>query len=183
MYIIHVNNKITLRPIEYEHKNRLQLLANEEVMSKNVGDSMPYPYTLTDAERWISHCKSIQWSEVEWQYGIFIDWIYAWNIWRECKGLGRKKYNYYIWYRLWKEYRWQGLMSEIVLTFSDHIFSTLPCHRCYTEVFERNKWSCRVLEKSWFICEWILKDSLYYEWSRYNELLYSKINTNSITIL
>jgi len=182
MKVIIVTNNVSLQQIQFEDKERLQLLANEEIMRKNVWDSMPYPYTLADAERRINHCKEIAWTDKEWQYGIYIDSIYAGNIWRERKETWRLQYNYHIWYRIWKPYRWKGYMTEIVMTFTNHIFDTLPCHRCYSWVFWRNEWSRRVLEKVWFICEWITKESIYYEWEWHDEYLFWKINPNPIHI-
>lgn len=180
MSTILVNKNIVLQTISLEDKDRLQSLANQEVMRKNVWDNMPYPYTLTDAERWINHCKEVAWSEHEWQYGIYIDWMYAGNIWRERKEWWRKKYNYHIWYRIWEPYRWHGYMTEIVKAFTHHVFTTLPCHRCYSSVFWRNEWSKRVLEKAGFSIEWVLEEAIYYEWARYDEHLFSKINTSQI---
>ncbi len=180
MNTIHVNKNIQLQPITESDKDRLQLLANEVEMWKNVWDNMPYPYTLADEERRINHCNEIIWSDKVWQYGIYIDWIYAWNIWREHKETGRHQYNYHIWYRIWKPYWWKGYMTEIVIAFTNHIFNSLPCHRCDSRVFWRNEWSKRVLEKAWYICEWIRKEAIYYEWERHDEYLFWKINTNQL---
>lgn len=151
------------------------MLAHDPDMRKDVWDNMPYPYTIENAEQRIAHCQSLAWSEKEQQFGIFISDDYAGHIWWEAKNTGRKWFNYHFWYRLWKPYRGQWYMTQIVKIFTEYVFSTTPCHRLYTEVFAWNKASCRVLEKNWFMLEWTLHEAIFNENQRHDEFIFGKI--------
>jgi [ribosomal protein S5]-alanine N-acetyltransferase len=152
---------------------RLSAIGSDKEIAKNVGDTFPHPYTLQDAEWWVTI-----WSQKEnsRMYGIYIDDIYAWNIWREQNQTGRFFHNIHLWYRLWREYWWRWIMTSIVKECIKHIFNTISsCHRIYAKVYSRNQWSKRVLEKSWLTLESHRKESIRIEWERYDEYEYALV--------
>ena len=161
---------------------RLSDLWNHKVFRKNVWDSFPYPYTLDDAKQRINHTREkLEKQEWERNYGIYIksdnwDYQYAWNMWWQIKESGRKKHNYHLWYRLWEPYRGKWYMTMIVTWITQWMFEHIDyCHRIYALAFGWNKWSARVLEKSWFILEWTLREAIFREWEWYDEWVYGKL--------
>ena len=54
-----INNHIYLDLIKKSDAERLSLIASDSDISKNVGDTFPFPYTLKDAERWIDHSHDV----------------------------------------------------------------------------------------------------------------------------
>lgn len=174
--MLQISPIITLDCIKSSDVNRLAEIANDPEMRKNVGDTMPYPYTLKDAQRWIDHCHEVENLGTEKQYAISIDWLYAGNIGREQKSPnGRHAHDFHVWYRLGKEYRWKGYMTQILSKFSDHIFETIPiCHRQYSWVYSRNTASRRVMEKCGFMLEATFRDSVEWEGKFYDERILAK---------
>jgi [ribosomal protein S5]-alanine N-acetyltransferase len=174
--MISVTSHIYLDLIKASDAQRLSDIANDPDMRKNVWESMPFPYTLKDAQRWIEHSREVDKSILEQQYGIYINNIYAGNIWREQKSPhGRHKYDFLVGYRLGREYRGKGYMTEILQKFSDHLFQTvLLCRRQYSGVFGWNMASRRVMEKCGFICEAEFKESVEWEGICYDEWIMAK---------
>jgi len=72
-----VSPSIFLEQIKPTDAERLAELADDPEMRKNVGDMMPYPYTLADANWRIAHSKDVLSDVLERQYGIYIDDMYA----------------------------------------------------------------------------------------------------------
>lgn len=172
--MIKINDSIYLDIIKESDKEQLQTLANHPVMRKNVWDTMPYPYTEKDAERWINHSQELVNSETERNYAIYIDWLYAGNLWWDVKDSWRSSHNYHFWYWLWEPYRWKWYMTEIAKWFISHIFDTRKdANRIYAKVFWRNQWSRRVLEKCWLQHEWTFRKAILWDWEYYDEWIFS----------
>lgn len=174
-----INNHIYLDLIKKSDAERLSLIASDSDISKNVGDTFPFPYTLKDAERWIDHSHDVWNSWTNKLYGIYINNIYAGNIGREQKSPnGRYRHDFHIGYRLWREYRGKGYMTQILEKFSDHLFQTIPlCHRQYSAVYGWNPSSRRVMEKCGFTLEAEFKESVAWEGVFYDEWILGKVRT------
>lgn len=172
-----VSQSIFLEQIKPTDAERLAELADDPEMRKNVGDMMPYPYTLADANWRIAHSKDVLSDVLERQYGIYIDDIYAWNIGRNRKSsTDRKSSNYHFGYRLWRPYWGKWYMTQIVDKFTQHMFKNLTdCHRIRSEVYGWNEWSRRVLEKCWFSLAGTLSEVVYLDEKRHDEWIYEKV--------
>lgn len=172
-----INEIITLKIIDESVTERLAELWNHTILKKNMWDMFPYPYTVEDAKWFINHAQ--QWHEsTEWEknYWIFINNQYAWNLWRKVKEWWRKAHNYHLGYWLGEPYRGKGYMTTIVSFLTNRMFNNISdCHRIYALAFGWNKWSARVLEKSWFTHEATLREAILREWKRYDEWIYGKL--------
>jgi len=164
---------ISIKKIAISDAPRLSAIGNDKEIAENVGDTFPHPYTLQDAKWQITIGSQ---KENNRNYGIYIDDIYAWNLWREQKHTGRFEHNICFWYRLGREYWWKWMMTAIVKRIIEYIFTTSPnCHRIYAKVYWWNKWSQKVLEKSWLTLEAHRKESIYFEGKRHDEYEYALI--------
>ena len=63
-------NKIFLRPWQREDAQELTLTANNLNVWNNVRDHLPHPYTVSDAQQWIAHCKE---QEIAVSFAIIYD--------------------------------------------------------------------------------------------------------------
>ncbi len=162
---IEISPDIYLDRISTKDTSRLQEIANNPVLRKNMGDTFPYPYTMKDAERFVNNCDEEFKKEFgERNYWIYIDWIYAWNLWWHQKKKWRELYNVHLGYWLWKEYRWKWIMTKIMSKVLYAIDKEIPArHRIYANVVASNPWSRRVLEKNWFILEWTAREAHRYD--------------------
>lgn len=78
-------------------------------------------------------------------------------------------------YWLNADYRSKGIMSQVIKTFAHDLFSQFDLHRICARPFEHNKASRRALEKVGFICEGILKQSVFKNGEFMNSAMYALI--------
>lgn len=169
--ILSQNEKFILRTWEVWDEESLAYYANNKNISINMTDSFPYPYTLENAKRWISHCQEKE-KEPE-DFAIVIDGKTVGGCWlkhregnnRICKEIG---------YRLGEAYRGQGIVPQAVRVLIDYIFTTYAeIQRIEAKVFDWNKNSPKVLQKLWFTHEWTLRNNIIKDWKKVGELIYS----------
>lgn len=151
--------KFKLRDWNYEDVESLAYQANNIKIAQNLRDAFPHPYTLEDAENYITMCinnpdikaytKAIEVDgKAVGSIGVFIkDDVY-------CKSgeLG---------YWLGEPYWGAGIMTEAIKKICEEVFSKYSLVRIYAEPFIYNEASKRVLEKAGFTLEGILKKSVY----------------------
>ncbi|MEL7249505.1 MAG: GNAT family N-acetyltransferase [Bacteroidota bacterium] len=137
---------ITLREPTLADAPTIAELANNKKIWDNVRNRMPYPYGLTDAEKFIEQVIKEETSAVR---AIIQD--------ETIKGLvglhaaqdvytGTAELGYWIGEAYWG----QGLASEAVRLISQIGFKELGLRRIYASVYEHNLASMRVLEKNGF---------------------------------
>jgi ribosomal-protein-alanine N-acetyltransferase len=110
----------------------------------NVRDRFPHPYTLADAEQWVSRAVE---ADPETQFAVEVDGEAAGGI-----GLFLQedvsRFTAEIGYWLGEAYWGRGLMTVVVRRFTDYAFATFDLTRIYGNVFDWNAASARVLEKA-----------------------------------
>ena len=132
----------------------LAKILSEEI-TQNLRDGIPNPYTISDGEEYIGRVlNSPPSSQYCWAIvheGIVIGSIGLFrqsNIHFRTAELG-----YYIGIEHWGK----GIMTAAVTEACNYIFKNTNIIRIYAEPFAYNIASCRVLEKSGFILEGILR--------------------------
>jgi len=140
---------IILRKWDKEDIEQLITLANNKNISDNLRDHFPYPYTLKDAEEWISLNETnlsitnfaIEVNELAGGCGILLkEDIYRFNA----------EIGYWIGEKFWNK----GIATHVVRLMIEKIKLKYPdIIRIYAEVFEHNKASMKVLEKNGFHLE------------------------------
>jgi ribosomal-protein-alanine N-acetyltransferase len=163
--------KSILRPWQTGDEPSLVRHANNKKIWENVRDHFPYPYTITDAERWIYHAST---SLKETVFAIVIDGKAVGSI-----GLVRKDDVYRksmeLGYWLGEEFWGRGIVTEAIGAVTEYAFSTFDIVRIYADVFEWNTVSAHVLEKNGFVFEARLRKAIYKNGRIADLLMYAKI--------
>jgi RimJ/RimL family protein N-acetyltransferase len=147
---------IQIRCWKKEDAAALTSLANNKKIWLNVRDGFPHPYTLDDALQWIAFTSDqkplqnfaiIYGGNVAGSVGVLL----RDDVYRKTIEIG-----YFIGERFWG----RGIATEAVALLIEYIKNQFDVVRIYAEVFEHNKASMRVLEKSGFYLEGIRKKAV-----------------------
>ena len=148
---------VELRELKPSDSQALASIANNKKIADNLTDSFPFPYTLWDAERFIDLCKRRKDEEitrtivVDQQLAGMISVLPKTDVHRKTAELG---------YWLAQEHWNKGITSQAVRLICKQAFETYDIVRIYAKVFAFNEASCRVLEKSGFVFEALLKNDV-----------------------
>lgn len=147
--------EIQLRAWEIEDAHDLSAALNNKNIQDHLRDGIPYPYTLADAQRFIS---SMLHAEKDSQY--------AWAITADDKAIGSigvfrrdnihrrtAEMGYYVAEPWWGK----GIGTIAVKEACDYILNNTDILRIFAEPFACNTVSCRILEKAGFVLEGILR--------------------------
>ncbi len=138
--------------------------------------SIPHPYTAADASTFITAVLAY-----EKEHGVQRDWAIRLSSGEMIGGIGllydhglqshRSSFGYW----LAKPYWNRGWMTQVVQTFTDHVFSARGLDRLEAHVFAGNLASCRVLEKVGFEQEGYLKKAYLKEGRYIDAFLWAKV--------
>jgi RimJ/RimL family protein N-acetyltransferase len=167
---------VTLRPLTVADAARLADLANNPNVSINLRDGFPNPYTLADAERFISMCLKHEPAQV---LAIEYNGEYVGNIGLH-PGTDVYRKSAEIGYFIGEPYWSKGIMTRAVKLMIDYGFSHLDIVRIHTGVFEYNTASQKVLEKCGFKREGIFEKSVYKNKRLWDEVRYALVKLEDI---
>ena len=155
---------------------------DEKTLARNLNDSdvsrfmsiMNYPYKIKDANQWINHCMKMY--EVKNKKEI----VLAIDINKEVIGaVGlhdiSKDHKAEIGYWITKKYQGRGIASKAVKEVTNFGFHTFKLKRITAHIFSENKASVRVVEKSGYKFEGVLKKYIRKNGKYYDALLYAKV--------
>lgn len=162
---------ITLREYRDSDANRLVELANNEAVSRFLVDSFPYPYTLEDANWWIRTGSRNCISRVIELNGVFVGSVGA------EFGLGEKRKQLGIGYWIGRLYWGKGIATAALALFVDELFHTTDAVRLQAWVYADNTASMKVLEKSGFTKDAVLRNALYKNGILFDEHLFSRLRS------
>lgn len=154
---IEVNDRVYLAPITGNDLHNLVKHANDEDVSRNLC-AMPYPYQLSDAVDWVEHVK-----KNKQEFGYQTNWSIYKSNGELIGGIGRhvrygtESHKDEIGYWLGRTYWGEGIMTDVVRVYSDHLMKHEGLIRLEAVVFERNMASAAVLEKCGYEFEGTLK--------------------------
>ncbi len=149
-------NNTFLRPWQQEDAAELTEIANSRNTWNNLRDQMPHPYTLTDAQEWIAHCKTQQ---PEVTFAIIYNGKVAGNIGCVPKTDVYRK-NMEIGYFIGEQFWGNGIATESVRILLSYIETKFDIIRIYAEVFAHNTASMKVLEKNGFYLESVRRNAV-----------------------
>jgi len=156
MALIPVSGDISLGSLEDSDFSDLVHHINDPVLYENTL-TVPYPYTPADAKKYLVHVR-----EFEEKEGIQKDWVIR-HQGKLIGGIGAL-YNYganahktEIGYWISREFRGQGIMTEVIGAFVTYLFAHTNVIRIEANVFVGNDSSARVLEKNGFVLEGTLR--------------------------
>ncbi len=137
-------------------ENLASALSNTKVQS-NLRDGLPYPYSKADGEDYINAMLQADLNDT-FAFAVTIDdkAIGSIGVFRQSNIHNRTaELGYY----LAEPYWGNGLMTSAVNQICQYVFANSDIIRIYAEPFAYNVGSCRVLEKSGFQFEGILRSN------------------------
>ena len=150
----------------------LQRLADNSAVAQNLRDVFPNPYLLEDAQQFIELAGKGVMGHV---FGIFEEDTFI--------GVGSivpqqdvYKNNGEIGYWIGEPYWGKGFGSKAVELLTSYAFNELKLIRVFAGVFQNNTASMKVLEKSGYELEAVLKSSIVKNGVILDEYLYSLLN-------
>jgi len=147
---------VTIRKFRRSDKVRMAEIANNPKIAANLRDAFPSPYTLEDAQKFISICLRQEPYEV---FAIEFEGEYVGNI-----GLHRQDDVYRktaeLGYFIGEPYWNKGITTRAVKLICEYGFRELDVDKIFSGVFSFNTASQRVLEKCGFTLEAILKSAV-----------------------
>lgn len=144
----------TIREWRLEDKNDLATMLNNKNILNNLRDGLPYPYTINDAEEYITAMLSADKTKT-FAFAIVVNDIVVGSIGVfRCDNIHSltAEMGYYIGAPYWGK----GLGTSAVKQICKFIFEHTNIIRIFAEPFAYNIASCRVLEKAGFQLEGIL---------------------------
>jgi len=161
--------ELSLRPFLVSDLNSLVKHANNYNIAKNLSNKFPFPYTQNDGVAFINLALSATPTEI---FAIVINGEAVGSIGVHpqmdlyCK-------NAELGYWIGEEFWGKGIVPEAIKLMIDYGFKTFDISRIYARTFDTNIKSQRVLEKTGFVLEAELKETLYKNGTVYDELLYA----------
>lgn len=174
MKLLHAESGVALRKIRVEDGERLVALANNPKVANNLRDDFPHPYTLEDAEQFITNAQA---ANPTLRFCIEKNGVYVGNIGIHPQQDVYQK-NAEIGYFIGEPYWGQGIASQAVKMIVEYGFRQLDFHRIFAGVFSYNMASAKVLEKAGFSFEGASVEAVYKNGELYDELRYAIINPN-----
>jgi len=162
----------------YEGNDKIALVkyANNIKISKNLRDSFPYPYDEEDAQAWITAALN---QNPEINFAIAnsdeliggIGLILQRDVYRFSAEIG---------YWLAEPFWGKGIASLALTALSKYAFEHFDLNRIFAGVFQDNRASMRVLEKSGFKLEGRLRNAVYKDNRFKDQLMYSILREDFI---
>lgn len=162
---------VTIRRFKRSDKVRMAEIANNEKVAANLRDAFPSPYTVEDAQKFISMCLRQEPYEV---FAIEFEGEYVGNI-----GLHRQSDVYRktaeLGYFIGEPYWHRGITPRAVNLICEYGFRELDVIKIFSGVFSFNTASQRVLEKCGFTLEAVLKAAVIKNGKICDEYRYARI--------
>ena len=162
-----------LRPWRTEDAEDLAAALNNKRVLDNLRDGLPYPYTKMDAELFISAMLAADPNRI-FAFAITVNDKVVGGIGasrQENVHFRTAEMGYYISQSFWG----RGLTTSAVRQFCSYTFQNTDILRIFAEPFAENIASCRVLEKSGFQLEGVLRSNAVKNGAVRDMKLYSRV--------
>lgn len=153
----------------------LEYLQEKQIYDQTL--AIPYPYTDADADWWINHNLEA----TALQNGRSVNWAVRRGDGKLIGGIGflglkiDQDFKAELGYWLAKPYWHRGIMTEAVKKVADYAFKEFGLMRITAHVFAFNIGSARVLEKSGFTCEGLLRSHYRKDGKVFDGKLYARL--------
>ncbi|WP_143959361.1 GNAT family N-acetyltransferase [Litoribacter populi] len=148
-------NGVSLTTWKDTHFHKLYPLANNPKIAKNLRDSYPQPYTIHDARHWIEYNQKFNPPQ---NFAIELDGQLVGSIGSE-RGKDELRPNMEIGFWIGEPFWGKGIATEAVKIFTNHLFNKFDVQRVFSQTYDFNVASMRVLEKAGYQAEAILKNA------------------------
>ncbi|MCL2012437.1 MAG: GNAT family N-acetyltransferase [Cystobacterineae bacterium] len=146
---------VQIRPWKTEDASDLVEVINNKKIQDNLRDGIPYPYMHKDAEDFI---RTTLGADKDKSYAFAIEYDFKAI---GCIGILRQgnihRLSGELGYYIAEPYWGKGLMTEAIGQMCAYIFEHTDIIRIFAQPFDLNHASCRVLEKTGFQLEGILR--------------------------
>ena len=164
-------SKSILRTFRTSDARSLAFYANNPNVAENLRDAFPHPYTIGDADNFIrtvsSNPKNIILAiEIHGEAVGAIGIYPQEDVYRKNAELG---------YWLGEPFWGQGIMTEAAYALVPLAFNHLSIHRIFSNVFEHNLASMKVLEKCGFTREAVHRKAIIKHGNILDELVFAKV--------
>ena len=173
----HKFSKYILRDWQLEDASSIANYANNRKIWQNLRDGFPHPYTIKDAEAFITTVN-----------GATPRTVFAVAAESEAIGsiglmLGNDVHRFTaeLGYFLAEPFWGKGIMTQAVCFLSKWAFNNLGLHRISAEPYATNIASHRVLEKAGFSFEGKRRSSVFKDGIILDQMVYSILGTNEIS--
>lgn len=154
---IPIDHELHLRSFVPKDAEDIAAQANNPSIWINLMDGFPHPYTLKDAEKWISFCINESTNE---HFAIIYNGKIAGAIGAQFKE-DIYRYNVELGYWLGESFWGRGIMTRVIAKFTKHLFKTHKINRVFAHVFPTNKGSYKILKKNGFQKEGSMKKAAF----------------------
>ena len=165
-----------MRQWQISDAEALKNIINNKKILDNLRNGIPYPYTIENAKEFITQTLNAEKGSQ-----------YAWAVLANGKMIGNigvfRKDNIHcrtaeIGYYIAEEYWGMGIMTNVLKNVCKFIFENTDIIRIFAEPFAYNTASCRVLEKTGFALEGVLRQNAVKNGKILDMKMYSIIKTN-----
>ena len=166
------SKRFILRPFRKGDEKSLQRNINDKYIYRYTS-RIPYPYTMSDAKKWVKKCINNDKNNKKTSINFAID-INGEII----GGIGFdsiEKHKAEIGYWLGKKYWNKGIITESVRLITKLGFDKLKLRRITAHVFPKNKASARILENNDYRLEGLLRKHEIKDGKLIDALLYAKV--------
>src|ERR1051326_1347890 len=160
-----------IRPFRAQDAVSLQRYANNRNIWLTLRDAFPHPYRLEDANAFLSFLTE-QKPVATFAIATAAEAIGSIGL-RLGKDVHRKTAELGYW--LAEPFWGRGIMSEAVAEFTRHAFDAFDLIRIYSELFENNSASARILEKAGYTCEGRLQANVIKDGKVLDSLLFARV--------
>ncbi len=145
--------------------------ANNRNIWKNMTSEFPHPYSETDAYSWLGKVEQMSYQS---DWAIEVDGVVVGNVgFILNKGMFNKTAQLIFW--IGEQYWNKGIMSTALCELVPYIMDNFGLIRLEAHVFENNQAAMKVLEKSGFSNEALLKSAAFKDEKVVDLILFSKV--------
>ncbi len=159
-----------LRPWTASDKQNLVRCANNKAVWRNLLDSFPHPYSEASAKFWVAHAQANPGLHFAIQFGgEAVGGISV--IPQSGVAIKTAHFGYWLGERAWGK----GIATAAARAMASYAFQAFPFARLEAPVFSWNPASMRVLEKSGFSKEGVLRHSVFKDGHLIDSVMYAKL--------
>lgn len=170
----HIIGKYIIRDWKLSDAPSLTKYANNKNVWLNLRDAFPHPYTLKNAEKFLSHVITVS-PKTFFAIATQTEAIGSIGL---TVGKDVHRFTAELGYWLAEPFWGQGIATLAVISITAFAIQELNLHRVYAEPYATNRASIQVLEKAGFVYEGRLRANAFKDGQVLDQFLYSFIATN-----
>ena len=166
----------TIRDWHKDDAASIAQYANNKKIWINLRDAFPHPYSREDAEAFLFRVMRI---EPRTYFAIATDQEAIGSI-GLMPGKDVHRFTAELGYWLAEPFWGNGIMTKAVRALSEYAFEVLGLHHIFAEPYTTNAASARVLEKSGFTLEGIIRANVVKDGKVLDQYLFAKLNKSAM---